>query len=158
MGLLEKDGVEWMPFGEQWCRRAHVDDEWESVPLDDMEVDTLIDLRVEQRLIDERRARGPIARPARIVRADANDRIARALGFTGNERDLDVKNTSGEGQTPTPADVLAQRLQGGDTRFGSPLGAETRVSEEEFDAFAVELGLDPQEMRDRFAGRHGEGG
>lgn len=141
--------TQYAPYGDGFCRRDVSDPEhpgdWEQVAADDLDFETRVELATQDRVREERIAGGPRMRRVFIQRAARNDALARELGFEGGESDVSLASRSG---TLSPADTLAQRLA--DT--GS-LGTAARVSEKRFDEIAHELGIDPQEMRDRFAGR-----
>lgn len=143
------EGVEYAPSSEAshgYLKRADASDEWEDAG--ELGMDIMLEIGVEEAMVAARRKAGPAARPPIIRRAGSNDAIARELGFTGDEADV---ADSSKSEKATPADTLAQRLtDGGD------LGTGTLVSEERFDQIAWELNQTPEELRDRFAGRHSD--
>lgn len=124
---ITHEGVEYATFGTGYCRRENVDDEWETI--DTLPPDVSIEFLLEKARREERVRRGPASRPPKIVRSGQNVVFASELGLS--------------------ADEFAERLNDDSTT-----GTVTRVADERFDEMAAALDLDPQEMRDRFAGRH----
>lgn len=140
--------TQYAPFGDKYVRRDVSDPDnpgdWQEVEADDLSYEERLEIEVAHRLRDERIAGGPRMRRVAIQRSEANEAIARELGFAGGEADVSLASRS---DTPSPADTLAQRL----TDTGA-LGTAARVSDARFDAIAHDLGLDPEEMRARFRG------
>ncbi len=124
---ITHEGIEYATFGEGYCRRADVDDEWEEI--DELPPDVSLEFLLEKARREERVRRGPASRPPIISRSGQNSVFASELGLSPDE--------------------FAERLND-----DSSTGTVTRVADERFDEMADALGLDPQEMRDRFAGRH----
>lgn len=129
MVQIKREGYEYQRFGNGFVRRK-VDstDDWQETPLDDIDASVLNAFQNAEERRRDRLRRGA-AGGVNIHRSKQNEDIASELGLAD-------------------ADDLAERLVG---RRGG--GTNTRVSEERFDAIAETLGLTPQEIRDRFAGR-----
>lgn len=122
---------EYARFGDGLVQRAKDStDDWEPVPADDEQI-AAVEVGVAEAM-RERNSTSPPRVATNIIRASRNEEIAEKLGLN--------------------ADQLADRLAKRDENQGTV----TRVDDAEFDALMGELGLDPQEARDRFTGAYWE--
>ena len=116
-------------FGKQYCRREDASQEWEILDENLVGVADLAELIAEE-IIRKRNTENPPRVASVVIRSERNEALARKLGLNAAQ--------------------LADRLARSDYNQGTTI----RVPDGEFDAIARELGLDPQEARNRFAGRY----
>lgn len=126
--------MEYAPYSASpsgYVQRESADHEWEPVP--EAQAHEVQEMLIAEKLDAARRVRDAGRIGAVITRAPRNAEIADLLGLT--------------------ADELAENLAKPDSNAGT----RRRLDDAEFDALMSEMGLTPQEARDRFAGRQRSG-
>jgi hypothetical protein len=129
------EGWEYARFGDGWvARAAATDDDWAAVRLDDVPAE-VIDR------IDRQEARGE------RIRQFGYDPEDPAPGRLAIQVRRSVDNTRRAAELGLTADELAERLNRREAG-----GTRERVTDKRFDELAGEIGMDPEEMRERFRG------
>lgn len=116
-------------FGTQFAVREDASEEWRVVERDEVPPSVMASFEEEETARRERFRRPPRVAPV-IVRSQRNIAIADALGLSADELADDL--------------VLPHKNA----------GTKRRVTDEQFGRLMSDLGLDPDEARDRFAGRY----